>query len=87
MFGVSTPKACANASAVRSQGKQWTTAVSLVSVAAAGVVLGLLVQVLPHESQMAAERQWVSLKAGVHRPGKWLPEVEVSSFYSQGKLR
>lgn len=83
MFGASTLTAYANASAARSQGKQWTTAVSLVSVAAVGVVLGSLVQVLPHESQMVAERQWVSLKAGVHQPGRWLPEVEVSSFYSQ----
>ena len=82
MFVVSFPEAYTNVSIVRSQGKQWITAVSLVSVAEAGVVLGLLVQVLHHEFQTVAERQWVSLKAGVHQPGKWLPEVVVSSLIS-----
>ena len=80
MFTVSFVKAYANASTVRSQGKRWIIAVSLVSVAEAGVALGLPVQVLRHEFQTVAERQWVSLKAGVHQRGKWLPEVEVSSF-------
>ena len=80
MFTLSILEAYANTSIVRSQGKQWITAVSLVSVVEAGVVVGLLVQVLHHESQTVAERQWVSLKADVHQPGKWQPEVEVSAF-------
>lgn len=57
---------------------QWTIAVSLASAAEVAAVLASLVQVRLRESQTVAGRQWVSLKAGAHRLGKWLREVEVS---------